>query len=123
MAQRVGTFVEGINRPRSALPTDEELEAEAQRECDRSRREAELILTREAEQRRLVEERMLAMMDDPNSLPPPPSRPPGAMSNSPSPVSSQKEKDGLNWWTAAKQPYSDEGKGFSDTSSTGYTRC
>lgn len=103
LAQRVGTFVEGINRPRSALPTDEELEAEAQRECDRSRREAELILTREAEQRRLVEERVLAVMDDSNPLPPPPSRPPGGMSNSSSPASSQKEKDGLNWWTAAKQ--------------------
>lgn len=103
LAQRVGSFVEGINRSRSALPTDEELEAEAQRECDRSRREAELILTREAEQRRLADERVLAMMDDPNSLPPPPSRPPGGMSNSSSPTSSQKEKDGLSWWTAAKQ--------------------
>lgn len=102
-AQRVGSLVEGINKPRSGLPTDEELEAEAQRECDRSRREAELILTREAEQRRFVEERALAMMDDTKSLPPPPSRPSGDMSNSSSPASSQKEKDSLSWWTAAKQ--------------------
>lgn len=100
MAQRVGSFVEGI-KSRSHLPTDEELEAEAQRERDRSRREAEAILTREAEQRRLVEERVLAMMDSTKSLPPPPSRT-ATMSNPPSPSSSHKEKDNVSWWTAAK---------------------
>ncbi|KAF8064904.1 hypothetical protein FPV67DRAFT_160506 [Lyophyllum atratum] len=98
--QRVGNFL-GNMAPRSPglMPTDAELEAEAERERDRSRREAERILTREAEERQLVEERVLAMMEITRSLPPPPSRSQTG-SNPPSPSNSQ--KDGTNWWTAAK---------------------
>lgn len=83
------------------LPSDEELEAEAQRERDKSRREAERILTQEAEERRAMEERVLAMMNSsPQSLPPPRSRS-QTLPNPPSPAHSQ--KDGSpSWWTAAK---------------------
>ncbi|KAJ6485161.1 hypothetical protein C8R47DRAFT_550779 [Mycena vitilis] len=98
--QSIGNLVNNIT-PRSpgTLPTDLELEAEAERERDQSRREAERILTREAEDRRLVEERVLAMMDNPSkSLPPPPSR--SQSLDPPSPSSSQKESGG--WWAAAK---------------------
>jgi len=81
------------------MPTDAELEAEAERERDQSRREAERILTREAQERKLVEERVLAMMESTRSLPPPPSRS-QTMPDPPSPSNSQ--KDGTSWWTAAK---------------------
>jgi hypothetical protein len=42
-------------------PTDEEIEAQAIRDGEYSRREAERILTREAEERRVVEEKILAI--------------------------------------------------------------
>lgn len=97
--QRVNAFVGGMapKSPGGSL-TDAELEAEAERERDQSRREAEAILTKEAQKRKLVEERVLAMMETTKSLPPPPSRS-QAVSNPPSPSSSQKES---SWWTAAK---------------------
>nr|GAT59902.1 predicted protein [Mycena chlorophos] len=82
-------------RPGSALPLDEE-EAEMQREM--SRREAERILRRETEDRRQLEDRVLAMMESTKSLPPPPSR--TQSMDPPSPSSSQKEGGG--WWAAAK---------------------
>ncbi|KIY53843.1 hypothetical protein FISHEDRAFT_10500, partial [Fistulina hepatica ATCC 64428] len=64
LANKVGSIVQNISpRAPGGLPTDVELEAEAQRERDRSRREAELILMREAEERRRVEQRVLAMME------------------------------------------------------------
>ncbi|EKM78292.1 hypothetical protein AGABI1DRAFT_75808 [Agaricus bisporus var. burnettii JB137-S8] len=98
LAQRVGSLVEGI-KSRPQLPTDEELEAEAQRERDRSRREAEAIIIKEAQQRRLVEDRVLSMMQSTRSLPEPPSRAEN-ISEPPSPAGSHKD---LRWWTAAKK--------------------
>ena len=101
LAHRVGSFISPPPGSR-ALPSDAELEAEAQRERDESRREAERILTREAEERRAVEERVLAMMNSgsPNSLPPPRGRS-QTLPNPPSPASSAKE-GGTGWWQAAK---------------------
>jgi len=82
--------------------SDAELEAEAERECDQSRREAEAILTQEAQQRRLVEDCVLSMMESTKSLPPPPSRC-QTMPNPPSPSNSQKELDGAtSWWSSVK---------------------
>ncbi|KAF9017254.1 hypothetical protein BDZ89DRAFT_1045252 [Hymenopellis radicata] len=86
-AQRMGTWMSPAKSP-NALPTDAELEAEAERERERSRREAERILTEEAAGRRLVEDRVLAMLESTRSLPPPPSRS-QTMPNPPSPASSQ----------------------------------
>ncbi|KDQ56575.1 hypothetical protein JAAARDRAFT_36058 [Jaapia argillacea MUCL 33604] len=103
-AQKVGSFVSGMT-PRSehSLPTDAELEAEAEREREMSRREAERILTREAEERRTVEERVLAMMNSNRGSPNPPAPPPRSQTmppGPPSPATSQKEGGG--WWSAAK---------------------
>ncbi|KAG7095999.1 hypothetical protein E1B28_006681 [Marasmius oreades] len=99
-AQRVGNFVGGIApRSPSLLPSDAELEAEAERERDRTRREAERILRHEAGERKLLEDRVLALMENTRSPPPPPSRS-QTMPNPPSPSSSQ--KDGGSWWTTAK---------------------
>lgn len=100
LANRVNSFISPsiASRP---LPSDEELEAEAQRERDKSRREAERILTQEAEERRAMEERVLAMMNSsPQSLPPPRSRS-QTLPNPPSPAHSQKDSS-PSWWTAAK---------------------
>ena len=88
--------------------TDAELEAEAERERDLSRREAERILTQEANERKAVEERVLTLMHSSrgspgNGLPTPPSRSqtmPNPTGGPPSPSASQKESGG--WWTAAK---------------------
>lgn len=83
------------------LPTDEELEAEAARQREKSRREAERILYQEAETRRL-EDRVLAMLnpgashDDAFTVPP--SLPQAVPGTPPSPSNSQKN----GWWTAAK---------------------
>ncbi|KAK7468243.1 hypothetical protein VKT23_002752 [Stygiomarasmius scandens] len=76
LAQRVGTFVSGamalspgpggsesMSMSTGHL-TDAELEAEAERERDHSRREAERILTMEARERKLVKDRVLAMMEN-----------------------------------------------------------
>lgn len=72
IVQRMNSFVGGIAPLKSpVMPTDIELKAEAKRERDRSRQLAEAILTREAQQRKLVEERILAMMESTKSLPPP----------------------------------------------------
>ncbi|KAJ7179037.1 hypothetical protein C8R46DRAFT_1323425 [Mycena filopes] len=97
-ARSVGTLVSNMAPRSPGMPTDAELEEAAERERDRSRREAERILTREAEDRRLVEERVLAMMESTKSLPPPPSR--SQSLDPPSPSSSYKEGGG--WWAAAK---------------------
>lgn len=86
------------------LPTDDELEAEAARQREWSRREAERIMRQEAEDRRAVEQRVMAMLNgvdggSPSSLPPPPSRsqtmPPAT------PPSPSSQKDG-SWWATAK---------------------
>ncbi|KAI8989188.1 hypothetical protein BD414DRAFT_415626 [Trametes punicea] len=102
-AQRVGSLVSNMSRS-TGLPTDEELEAEAERERERSRREAERIMAREAEERRTVEERVMAMLQSkpgsPGSLPPPPARSQTMPATPPSPSSSQKE---ASWWSLAKQ--------------------
>ncbi|KAF8843492.1 hypothetical protein BDN67DRAFT_964294 [Paxillus ammoniavirescens] len=100
LAHRVGSLISPAPGNR-ALPTDAELEAEAQRERDQSRREAERILTQEAEERRAMEERVLALMNSsPQSLPPPRGRS-QTMPNPPSPATSA--KDGVaGWWAAAK---------------------
>lgn len=100
-AQRVGSLMSNMSARSPGLPTDEELEAEAERERERSRREAERILAREAEERRTVEERVMAMLHgDPESLRPPPARSQTAPATPPSPSSSQKEG---SWWSMAKQ--------------------
>ncbi|KAH8827104.1 hypothetical protein DL96DRAFT_1605517 [Flagelloscypha sp. PMI_526] len=101
-AQRVGSFVGGIAQSpmtssRTQLPTDAELEAEAERERDRTRREAERIMNFES--REHVQNRVMAMLDEPKTLPPPPIRS-QSLPDPPSPSGSQKE--GLTWWTAAK---------------------
>ncbi|KAI6038634.1 hypothetical protein EDC04DRAFT_2505189, partial [Pisolithus marmoratus] len=103
IAQRVGSFMTPA-LSNKALPTDAELEAEARRERDQSRREAEMILTREAEQRRAVEERVLALMGtSPQSLPPPQRARSQTLPNPPSPAHSAKEAgSGTSWWTTAK---------------------
>ncbi|KIK96083.1 hypothetical protein PAXRUDRAFT_25244 [Paxillus rubicundulus Ve08.2h10] len=100
LAHRVGSLISSAPG-NGTLPTDAELEAEAQRERDQSRREAERILTREAEERRAMEERVLALMNSsPQSLPPPRGRS-QTMPNPPSPATSA--KDGVaGWWAAAK---------------------
>ncbi|CDO72123.1 hypothetical protein BN946_scf184962.g66 [Trametes cinnabarina] len=103
-AQRVGSLMSNMSRSTTGLPTDDELEAEAERERERSRREAERILAKEAEERRTVEERVMAMLQSnpgsPSGLPPPPTRSQNMPATPPSPSSSQKE---ANWWTLAKQ--------------------
>ncbi|KAK0484468.1 hypothetical protein IW261DRAFT_1456698 [Armillaria novae-zelandiae] len=101
-ANRVGNLVSGIApRSPSNMPTDAEIEAEAERERERGRREAERILTEEAAGRKMVEDRVLAMLESTRSLPPPPSRSQTMpASNPPSPSASQKES--MGWWTAAK---------------------
>lgn len=100
LAHRVNSFISPSISSRP-LPSDEELEAEGQRERDRSRREAERILTQEAEERRAMEERVLAMMNSsPQSLPPLRSRS-QTLPNPPSPAHSQKDSS-PSWWTAAK---------------------
>ena len=73
--------------------SDAELEAEGERERDCGRREAEAILTREAQQRRLVEDSVLSMMERTKSLAPPPSRS-QTIPNAPSPPNWQKESGG-----------------------------
>ncbi|KAF5339133.1 hypothetical protein D9611_011119 [Ephemerocybe angulata] len=98
--QRVNTFVGGIAPKSPNMLSDAELEAEAERERERSRREAEAILMREAQQRKQVEERMLAMMDNAKGLPPPPSSHSHTIPTTPSPGSSYKDTGG--WWQAAK---------------------
>ena len=101
LAQRVGSLMTPVVSAKP-LPTDAELEAEAMRERDRSRREAEWILTREAEERRAVEERVFAMMgSSPQSLPPPTRARSNTLPNPSSPSTPGKE-EGTNWWTAAK---------------------
>ncbi|KAI0827471.1 hypothetical protein BC628DRAFT_1369821 [Trametes gibbosa] len=103
-AQRVGSLMSNMSTRSPGLPTDEELEAEAEREREQSRREAERILAREAEERRTVEERVLAMLQatpaTQDVLPPPPTRSQTMPATPPSPSASQKE---ANWWTLAKQ--------------------
>ncbi|RDX52512.1 hypothetical protein OH76DRAFT_1400302 [Lentinus brumalis] len=98
-AQRVGSLMSNMSSKSPGLPTDEELEAEAERERERSRREAERILAKEAEERRTVEERVMAMLNS-DSLRPPPPRSQTMPATPPSPSSSQKEG---SWWSAAKQ--------------------
>ncbi|PPQ68796.1 hypothetical protein CVT26_001711 [Gymnopilus dilepis] len=96
--QRVNNFVAGVAPKSPGMLSDAELEAEAERERERSRREAEAILNREAQQRKLVEERVLEMMGSARSLPPPPSRS-QTLPNPPSPSGSQKD---TSWWQTAK---------------------
>ncbi|KAF7331893.1 hypothetical protein MKEN_00069600 [Mycena kentingensis (nom. inval.)] len=96
VSQMAASFIQSFLAPKSpGIPADEE---EAALERDRSRREAERILSREAEGRQQLEQRVLALMENTKSLPPPPSR--SQSMDPPSPASSQKEGGG--WWTAAK---------------------
>lgn len=99
----MGTLVNNIHSPRTGhMPTDAELEAEAERERDRSRREAERILIQEAEERRMMEERVMAMFEiPPRGSPTRAQTMPAAMPDPPSPSASQ--KSGVpSWWIAAK---------------------
>ncbi|KAF8665040.1 hypothetical protein AX16_000652 [Volvariella volvacea WC 439] len=107
LAQRVNSFM----APRSplppstpaSLPTDAELEAEAEREREKSRREAERIMNREAQERerKLLEARVLEMMENTKALPPPPSKSP-VSHGPPSPAGSAQSNSSTSWWTAAK---------------------
>ena len=99
-AQRIGSLVGSVNsstRSANGLPTDAQLEAEAERERERSRREAEMIIRREAEERRRLEDNVMAMMAEASGTVTPPRRPPST-SNSSSPNSAQKE----GWFAAVK---------------------
>lgn len=104
-AQRVGSLMSNVSNRSNGMPTDEELEAEAERERDKSRKEAERIIMQEAEERRIMEQRVMALFlesdGSPNSLPPPPSRSQTMPSpgTPPSPSSSQKDS---SWWSMAK---------------------
>ena len=83
------------------LPTEAEIEAQAIREREASRREAERILTQEAEQRRAMEERILAMKSVSQASLPPPQKPSAAITPTGSPR--QGKDDTLPaWWSAAK---------------------
>ena len=104
-AQRVGSLVSSVGSAVSpGLPTDEELEREAERDRERSRRLAERILTQEAEERRLMEEKVFAMMQtahsSPNHISPARSQSMPLFEH-PSPTPSQRESGG-SWWAAAK---------------------
>ncbi|KAL5514707.1 hypothetical protein ACEPAG_2023 [Sanghuangporus baumii] len=103
-AHRVGALVGSAgSRSSQHLPTQAELEAEAERERERSRREAEMIMRREAEERKMVEDGVFAMMDGSSQkrpLQPPPPRSQTMGSNRSSPSSSPKEKE--NWFMAVK---------------------
>jgi len=83
--------------------SDTKLEAEAEREHNRSRMEAEAVFTQEVQQRRLVKDHVLAMMDSTKLIPPPPSRS-QTMPNPPSLSNLQKESGGsaTSWWSAVK---------------------
>ena len=84
------------------LPTEAEIEAQAIREREASRREAERILTQEAVQRRAMEERILAMKSvSHTSLPPPQNPSAAAITPTGSPL---KDKDDgtPGWWSTAK---------------------
>ncbi|KAF8495475.1 hypothetical protein F5888DRAFT_1890539 [Russula emetica] len=89
----------------SGLPTDEELEREAERDRERPWREAERILTQEAEERRLMEEKVLAMLNisasPPKHVSPARSQSMPPMEN-PSPTPSQRDSAVSSWWNAAK---------------------
>ncbi|TFY83160.1 hypothetical protein EWM64_g852 [Hericium alpestre] len=80
--------------------SDAELEAQAQRERDKSRREAERILTQEAEERRMMEDKVMTMLQ--MSSKEPPTRSQTLPADSSSPKTPQKEKEGPSWWIAAK---------------------
>jgi hypothetical protein len=84
------------------LPTEAEIEAQAIREREESRREAERILTQEAQQRRAMEERILAMKSvSQTSLPPP--QHPSAAAITPTGSPRRDKDDGIPaWWSAAK---------------------
>jgi hypothetical protein len=84
------------------LPTEAEIEAQAIREREASRREAERILTQEASQRRAMEERILAMKSvSQTSLPAPQN--PSAAAITPTGSPRKDKDDGLpGWWSAAK---------------------
>jgi hypothetical protein len=106
-AQRVGSFVNSVGTSvvSSSLPTDEEIEREAERDRERSRREAEQILIQEAEERRLMEEKVLAMLQPthiaPKQISPARSQSMPSFEN-PSPTPSQRENGVSSWWSAAK---------------------
>ncbi|KAG8808047.1 hypothetical protein FRC17_004153, partial [Serendipita sp. 399] len=107
---RVANSIASSLRSPALKPTDEEIEAEAIRERERSRREAERILTQEAEERRVMEEKILAMRagarnnSSQTSLPLPQSAtqpvPSSYSGNSPR----REKEDGNNsgWWQTAK---------------------
>ena len=105
-AQRVGSFVSSVGSAASpGLPTDEELEREAERDRERSRREAERILIKEAEERRLMEEKVFAMLHTNHGSPQhvSPARSQSMPSfETPSPTPSQRESGITSWWSAAK---------------------
>jgi len=84
------------------LPTEAEIEAQAIREREASRREAERILTQEAEQRRAMEGRILAMKSvSQTSLPPPQN--PSAATTTPTGSPRRDKDDGTpGWWSTAK---------------------
>ncbi|GJJ14732.1 hypothetical protein Clacol_008999 [Clathrus columnatus] len=96
-AQKVGSLVSSAS-PHSqnvSLPTEAEIEADAEYQRERSRREAERILSLEARERKKVEERVLEMLGGSSDVRP------RSQTLPPSPTPSNKE-GGLTWWNAAK---------------------
>ncbi|KIM25030.1 hypothetical protein M408DRAFT_331494 [Serendipita vermifera MAFF 305830] len=96
---RVANSIVSSLRSPSLHPSEDEIEAQAIREREHSRHEAERILMREAEERRIMEEKILAMRgvrsESQTSLNLPPSLAPSAPGGSP-----RKEESG--WWQSAK---------------------
>ena len=84
------------------LPTEAEIEAQAIREREASRREAERILTQEAEQRRAMEERILAMKSVSQTSLPPPQKPSTAATTPTGSPRRDKDDGTPGWWSAAK---------------------
>lgn len=114
LATRVGNVVSSIaSQPRSPVsrsytpslhPSDAELEAEAIREREHSRREAERILMKEAEERRRLENASQPNLAPPN--PQTPSRPRRETIDIPSNRASGDSHispGGTRWWSIAKQ--------------------
>ncbi|KAF8259113.1 hypothetical protein EI94DRAFT_1049992 [Lactarius quietus] len=96
-SQRIRSFVSSIGSAVPAsLPTDEELEREAERDHECSRCEAEHVLTREAEERRIMEEKVFPMLhttrDSPKHVSPARSQSTPSF-QMPSPITSQHENE------------------------------
>lgn len=95
-AQRVGSLVSSVspNSQNMTLPTEAEIEADAEFQREQSRKEAERILSQEIRERKNVEERVLEMLESTDVRPRSQTLPSSPASNS--------KEGGLGWWTSAK---------------------